>query len=250
MKLQEVFSSLKEVQEKIGSSPPLICGGVARDKFMNRLENVSDVDITTGDKTVSYLAQEFAISLNKKYNISKREMPDGHITIFLGNLKLDFSSNFRVPNIEIILKDLKVPSTDLNQEMFSRDFTCNSLLLSLDLRKIMDPTHRGFEDIKNKIIKTCLSPEITLTSNKNRVIRSIYLATKLNFDIDPKIIEFVKKHPESAKIATERVSIEKLNQAFEKDPDKASYFLTQMNLWDQIPIPKAVYPYYMKHLRR
>jgi tRNA nucleotidyltransferase/poly(A) polymerase len=74
--------------------------------------------------------------------------------------------------------------------MYSRDFTCNSLLLSLDLRNLSDPTHKGFKDIKDKMIRTCLSPEITLTTNKNRVARAIYLACKIDFEIDPSIVMY------------------------------------------------------------
>jgi tRNA nucleotidyltransferase/poly(A) polymerase len=214
---------------------------------MGRLDNVADIDITTGDKTVDYLSQEFAIQLRKKYSVSRKTMEDGHSTIFIGNLKVDFSSNFIVPNIDQYLKPMGIDSpTNMEREVFSRDFTCNSLLLTIDLKKILDPTKRGFQDIKGKIIKTCLPPQITLTSNRNRVIRSIYLACKLGFDIDPTIINFVRQNPQTAKISTEKVMNEKLNAAFEKDPDKAARLITQMNLWQYIPITEKVYPYYVK----
>ncbi len=247
MKLRELLSKLKEVQEAIGTSNPMICGGTPRDKYMGHLENISDLDITTGDKTVDYLSQEFAIELKKNYNIVRKTMEDGHSTIFIGNLKIDFSSNFNSPNIEKILinKGIKKP-TNMQKEMFSRDFTCNSLLLTLDLKHILDPTHQGFKDLKEKKIKTCLSPEITLTSNRNRVIRAIYLAAKLDFDIDSSIINYVRQNPEAIKISTEKSLTEKLNEAFKYDADKASFLISKMNLWNYIPITEAAYPYYIK----
>ena len=70
MKLRELLQKMVEVQESIGSSIPMICGGVARDKSMGRLENISDLDITTGDQTVDYLSEEFAIALRKEYNVT------------------------------------------------------------------------------------------------------------------------------------------------------------------------------------
>ena len=84
---------------------------------------------------------------------------------------MDFSSNFNAPNIESLLvnKGIAKP-TEMQKEMFSRDFTCNALLLSLDLKDLIDPTHQGFKDIKERMIKTCLPPEVTLTTNKNRVV--------------------------------------------------------------------------------
>ena len=249
MKLKELLQKLEDVQKKIGTSEPYLCGGTPRDRYMGRLDNISDLDITTGDKTVGYLATEFGTELAKKYNITNRSHDDGHNSIYIGNFKIDFSSNFNAPNIKNILKNVGIKnSTDMQDEMFSRDFTCNALLLSTDLKNVIDPTHNGFNDIKNKIIKTCLSPEITLTTNKNRVIRSIYLASKLDFDIDKSIIEYVIKNPETIKISSYKGLVGKLNDAFRKDADKAAYYIGKMNLWPHIPITEIVRPYYMKNV--
>ena len=98
------------------------------------------------------------------------------------------------------------------------------------------------------MIRTCLSPEITLTSNKNRVVRAIYLAAKLGFEIDPVIVEWVKKHPESIKISSPKVLAEKLNKAILANPKITTYYLDQMGLWKHIPITKNLYPYYIKRL--
>lgn len=250
MKLKELFSKLEGVQKKIGVSTPYCCGGVPRDKFMGRLDNISDIDVTTGDKTINYLAQEFENLLKKDYNIVRKTMPDGHSSIFIGNLKIDFSSNFNAPNIDKILfeKGIKSP-TDLQKEIYSRDFTCNALLMTFDLNKMIDLTKNGINDIKNKKIKCCLDPAITLMTNRNRVVRAIYLACKLDFDIDDSIINFVKDNPESIKVSTERSLIKKLNEAFSKDADKANFLLTKMNLWNYIPISKEIYPYYIKRFK-
>jgi tRNA nucleotidyltransferase/poly(A) polymerase len=248
MKLRELLSKLIEVQESIGASKPYICGGTPRDKYMGRLDNISDLDITTGDKTVDYLSQEFSIALRQQYDVTRKPMPDGHSTIFVGNLKMDFSSNFNLPNIEEFLKGKGITNpSEMQKEMYSRDFTCNSLLLDTSLKKIMDPTERGFKDIKDKKIRTCLSPDVTLVSNKNRVVRSIYLACKLDFDLDESIIAYVQKNPNAVKVSTEKVMAEKLDEAFSKDPDKASYLLAKMNLWTFVPISEKMYPYYEKH---
>lgn len=251
MKLRELLDQLMEVSDKIGTSTPFICGGTPRDRFMNRLDHISDIDITTGDKSVDYLSQEFAIHLQKKYNITRKTMDDGHSSIFIGNLKLDFSSNFVVPNIDSLLNSKEINNpTDLQKEMFSRDFTCNALLLSLNLKEIRDSTSQGFKDIKDKKIKTCLDPKITLTSNKNRVIRSIYLACKLQFDIDEGIINTVKNNPEIIKISTNKSINDKLIKAFSYDSDKAAMLLSKMNLWEYIQVSKEIYPFYIKYTKQ
>lgn len=248
MKLKELLNKLIEVQKKIGVLEPMICGGVPRDKVLNRIKKISDLDITNGTNTIDYLSQEFATELKKNYNIVRKTMPDGHSSIYLGSLKIDFSSNFVLPNINKLLFNIGINNpTDMQREIYSRDFTCNSLLLSLDLKKINDITKVALKDIKNKKIRTCLSPDITLVSNKNRVIRSIYLASKLDFSIDNSIIDFVKQHPESVKIASEKSLIEKLEESFNYDADKASFYLSKMNLWNHIPITDKVNPYYIKY---
>ena len=248
MKLRELLAEMKRVQEKIGSSKPYICGGTPRDKYMGKLENIADLDITTGDKTVDYLSQEFYLEFRKRYNVTRKTMEDGHSSIFIGSLKVDFSSNFMAHNIDYYLnqKGIEEP-TNMQREMYSRDFTCNSLLLDLDLKKIHDPTGQGFVDIKARKVKTCLPASVTLTSNRNRVVRAIYLATKLDFDLDNDIIEYVRKNPQTVKISTEKTMTDKLNEAFTRDPDKAARLITQMGLWNYIPVTEKVYPYYVKH---
>lgn len=247
MKLRELLQQMQETQKETKSSQPYLTGGTPRDQYLQHLENIADLDVTNGDKTINVLSSAFAEKLGGKYNIVHREMTDGHSAIHIGSFKIDFSSNFNAPNIDKLLFQRGIINpTDMQKEMFSRDFTCNALLLSLDLKELIDPTKNGFKDIKERKIRTCLPPEITLTTNRNRVIRAIYLACKLDFDVDKDIIDFVAKNPSTVKIATNKVLVEKLNDAFTKNSEKANKLITQMNLWNYIPITEKVYPYYMK----
>ena len=75
------------------------------------------------------------------------------------------------------------------------------------------------------------------------------MACKLDFDIDDSIVNYVSKNPEVAKISTDKSMTDKLTDAFSRDPDKASYLITKMNLWNYIPIVEPAYPYYQKHLQ-
>lgn len=254
MKLKDLLSEIKEVQEKIGASQPYICGGTPRDKYMNNLSNVADLDITTGDKTVDYLSLELYKKLSTRYNVSRKIMDDGHSSIFLGKFKIDFSSNFNAPNIDILLKNKGiVKPTNMQREIFSRDFTCNALLMTLDLSKILDLTKNGFTDIQDKKIKTCLLPAETFLANPDRafvrVIRSIYLACKLDFEIDESIIEFVITNISNINTKNTAGISKKIQDSFTKNPEKASIYLTKMKLWNYIPITELIYPYYLKHIK-
>lgn len=247
MKLRELLQTIESIQQELKIATCFLCGGVPRDKVLGHLKDISDLDITNGEKTIDFLAKELGFQLRKTFKIDAKQMSDGHSSIFLGNLKIDFSSNFITPNIDIELAkmDLKNPSP-MQRELFSRDFTCNALLMDLDLKTISDPTNLGFADIKKRVIKTCLLPEITLTTNKNRVIRAIYLAAKLDFDLDKSMMEFIKGNPQSVKLASEHTLIEKLNKAISFDADKTVHLLNELNLWNYIPISKELYPYYQK----
>lgn len=251
MKLNELLNIINDVYKNYNTSVPFLCGGVCRDKYLKRLDNIEDLDITTGDKTIKVLSAGLNDFLKDKYKIVYKEMDDGHSSIFIGGMKLDFSSNFIIPDINIHLNKLGIASpTSLEQEMYSRDFTCNSLLIDTNLTKIFSPVKNAIDDLNNKIIKTCLEPVITLTTNKNRVVRAIYLSSKLNFKISDDIISFVKKHPESINISSNKTLIKKLNSAFEYNPELAVENISKMDLWKHIPITDIMTPYYAKHVGR
>jgi tRNA nucleotidyltransferase/poly(A) polymerase len=245
MKLREFLNEINALHIQWETSTPFVCGGTPRDKFLGKLKEISDLDITTGDKSIFTLANIAADNLGKKYNLTFETKSDGHSTMLFGNLSVDFSSNFNVPNISSILNNMGIENpTELQKEMFSRDFTCNSLLCTFDLKNTLDPTKRGIKDLENKIIDTCLSPHITLMSHKNRVIRLIYLATKLNFDIHPRVLSWVSENPISIQFATPKSLIGKLVKSAEYNKDKTAHLLTKMNLWPYVPVIDELMPYY------
>ena len=246
MRLKDLLQSINNIANNIHTSPPWICGGTPRDKVMGKLSNIADLDLTTGDNTVHYLAKELAVLLGRHYSFDQKNMPDGHISIHLGNLKIDFSSNFIAPDIDNLLKSQGISApTPIQREMFSRDFTCNALLMKLDLKTVLDPTNKGISDIHAKTIRTCLDPAITMTTNKNRVVRAIYLAAKLDFNLDPALSKWIKANPQYIKtLSTEHSLKEKLNKAIEYNPTKTAQLLTELGLWQHIPITEALQPLY------
>jgi len=247
MKLRDLLNEINALHIKWETSPVFVCGGTPRDKLLGKLKQISDLDITTGDKSIFTLANVVADELGKKYNLTFETKSDGHSTMTFGNLSVDFSSNFNTPNINSILNNMGIKNpTELQKEMFSRDFTCNSLLCSFDLKEILDPTKRGIKDIENKIIDTCLDPHITLMSHRNRVVRLIYLSTKLDFNISPRVSLWVSDNPVSIQFATPKSLMEKLTKSATYNADKTAKLLTEMNLWPYIPVIDELMPYYNK----
>lgn len=168
--------------------------------------------------------------------------PDGHYQLYVNKIKFDFSSNFNSPDAAYFLQKagIKEPSSML-LELFSRDFTCNTLIIPLALRKIVDPTGLALDDIKKKIIRTPLPPRITLRDDPKRVVRSIYLAAKLGFTVEEDIILWVLNHHDKIK---EEVSIgfsrRKLADATRADAKKTMQLLSRMKLWNVVGIPRIL----------
>jgi len=251
MKLRDLLSLIKKVGDANGIPNCFIVGGTPRDKMLNLLkpDELNDLDLTTGNKLIHNLATEVNIELKKHYNIEVKKADDGHTSVvFPGNqFKLDFSSNFIIPKINLHLHQLGIKNpTDLDREMFSRDFYCNTLLMTLDLKKIKDPTHQGIKDIKNKIIRTCLDPDTTFRYNTNRIIRVVYLSAKLDFDVDPEIIKWISENKDMVRLSPDGYLKKNLDKAMKKNPERAVAVINATNLWDAIPITEELQPYYAK----
>ena len=171
--MREVLSVISRLANDKRLPTPYIVGGLPRDKVMGKIENIDDVDITTGSDKSNYLSKLVYYYISKSFpDASFKEMDDGHSTVHVNNIKLDFSSNFISPQVDVALKKAGIANpTSLQKEMFSRDFTCNTLLMTMDLKKVLDPTTMGIQDIKNKIIRTPLPPEITLGNDNKRIVR-------------------------------------------------------------------------------
>lgn len=235
MKLADLLNEIENISQVKGLSRPFIVGGIPRDKILGRQNKFEDVDITTGDDGVSHLAKEVAIKLNE-YVTGYAVMADGHARVKFGDLKIDFSSNFMIPGIGYLLRKINIVDTDsMEKEIYSRDFTCNTLLMTLDLKTIKDPTGQALSDIDSRLIKTCLPPKLTLGYDHNRIIRAVYLAAKLDFNLDPEMIEWIKSKPEAIKTVSKDYIGKKLYKAMSVNRAKTLKLLKDLELWDLLP---------------
>lgn len=238
MEFTTILTTIKEIVQEKGLSEPFIVGGVPRDKVLQRINDFGDIDFTTGDGDIHFLAKEIALRLpGAVYQL----MADGHARVFVGGYKLDFSSNFKIPGIRYLLKKLNVADVDeMKCEIYSRDFTCNTLLLSMDLQTIIDPTAHGVNDINDKIIKTCLTPSLTLGYDNRRIIRIIYLASKLNFTVSEDIIEWVQKNSKLVLNCRAPSLAKKWNKALKYNREKSIKLAEEMGVLPYLPRPKGL----------
>jgi tRNA nucleotidyltransferase/poly(A) polymerase len=236
--LRDTLLEIKRLAKDNGLSEPYIVGGLPRDKILNRSRKIEDVDLTSGDESIHKLAE---ITANN-FKVVPMRFPDGHYQVYIDGVKYDFSSNYNSPDAKYFLEKVGIKNpTNMQLELFSRDFTCNTLILSLALRKIIDPIGLALDDIRKKIIKTPLPPRITLRDDTKRVIRAIYLAAKLGFSVEEDIIVWAQNHHE--KINSE-VSVgfakRKLADATRADIKKTTELLNAMGLWNVVGIPRIL----------
>ena len=249
--LSKLLIAINKVASDKGLSTPYIVGGLTRDKLLNRLDQINDVDITTGDQGIHFLAGEIAERLKGHPGFSYEIKTSGYSQITLGDYKLDFSSNFKVPAIDSMLREIGIDNpTEMQKELYSRDFTCNAALMTLDFSKIIDPTGVSVSDIKEKVIRTLLPPKLTLGYDNNRIVRVIYLAAKLGFEVDSSIKDWILKHPELIANSRPDYISKKLKKAAEFNPEIAGNLLTELGLWKYVPLIPELIEYQKEGLVR
>lgn len=231
MALKDILNRVSAIAKTYMIDKPWIVGGLPRDIYLKR-ENIktTDVDLTTNSDDVLRLGILVADELNVTFELSD----DGHVTVFTDELDLDFSSHFVSDKVVEYLNG----KHEGLEEVFSRDFTINTLHQDLETGEIIDPTGQGFQDIKNKVIRTPVPPEITLTDDPRRIYRAVNLAARYDYSIDDEITKFTKENPDmfgSDNIKDQYISV-KITKALKENEVKTLTLLKQLDLFQNIPL--------------
>ena len=230
--MKEILSKILKISEENKISKPYLVGGIPRDLYLGLDPADSDLDITTNSSDIIRLALLSCDYFRKYFKV----FDDGHITIYLDDYTLDFSSNFIS---DAAVKYAGYINDNSLEEVYSRDFTINTLHMDLEDYEIIDPTGLGKSDLDKGIIRTIASPEVTLADDPNRLWRAVELSARLNFDIDNDIINFVKEnkeyfseHPEIKLSYIENI----IGQRIKTNPKKILENLVEMNILNLVPL--------------
>lgn len=157
-----------------------IIGGYVRDTILKREKKEVDfLVVGNGPDFASALAKELKVkrvSIFRNFGTAHFKYKDIDLE-FVGARKESYNRNSRKPIIE---------DGTFNDDISRRDFTINTLAVSLNkdnLGELID-TYNGIEDIKNKLIRTPLNPQITFDDDPLRILRAIRFASQLNFILD------------------------------------------------------------------
>lgn len=98
---------------------------------------------------------------------------------------------FRSEKYDIQSKPTVEQATSFYEDASRRDFTINAMAMTIDNR-IID-YFEGEKDIKNRIIRAVGNPDMRFLEDPSRILRAVYLASKLGFDIEKNTLESMRK---------------------------------------------------------
>ena len=202
-----------------------VIGGFVRDYLLER-GNAKDIDIVAIGSGIE-LAQQVSknlphqpkVQVFKTYGTAMLRYEDIEIE-FVGARKESYTEDSRNPVVE---------NGTLQDDQNRRDFTINALALSLNKEnfgELLDPFN-GLEDLDKGIIRTPLDPNITYSDDPLRMMRAIRFATQLNFKIEEKSLNAIKKNKDRIKIITKERIVVELHKILESDKPSIGFLLLE-----------------------
>jgi poly(A) polymerase len=79
------------------------------------------------------------------------------------------------------------------EDAFRRDFTVNALFYDIATFSIIDYTG-GLEDLKARVIRSIGDPNVRFEEDPVRMLRAVVLAARLDFSIDPVVVDAIRRH--------------------------------------------------------
>lgn len=105
-------------------------------------------------------------------------------------------------------KPTEVRQGTLQEDVFRRDFTINTLLENLHTGRLLDLTGRAEEDLRAGVIRTPLEPHVTFFDDPLRMLRAVRFAARFGFAIETATWEAIVSEAERLRppaIAHERI---------------------------------------------
>ncbi|XZF16671.1 CCA tRNA nucleotidyltransferase [Chitinophagaceae bacterium MMS25-I14] len=206
---KKLLETIGLAAEKLGV-PCYLIGGFVRDKLIGRPTKDADI-VCVGDGIA--LAHEVADSFRprpkvnffKTYGTAQIKLQNGFEVEFVGARKESYKEHSRKPDVE---------AGTLQDDQNRRDFTVNALAISLnkvDFGKLVDPFN-GLEDMKHKILRTPLDPDITFSDDPLRMMRGIRFATQLGYEIYPETFEAIERNKKRIRIISQERITDELNK--------------------------------------
>jgi poly(A) polymerase len=79
------------------------------------------------------------------------------------------------------------------EDAFRRDFTINALFYDIATFSIIDYV-AGLDDLRDRIVRSIGDPDVRLREDPVRMLRAIALAARIDFTIEPALLESIRTH--------------------------------------------------------
>ena len=218
----KIFEVISRASQELNIESYVI-GGFVRDYLLGR-EFKKDIDVVAigsgielALKVSEMLPKKPKVQVFKTYGTAMLRFEDTEIE-FVGARKESYHFESRNPVVE---------NGTLEDDQNRRDFTINALAISLNKNNygdLLDPFN-GLEDLKNKIIKTPLDPDITFSDDPLRMLRGIRFANQLRFEIEEKSLQSIAKNKDRINIITGERIVDELNKILSTDKPSIGFLL-------------------------
>jgi len=188
-----------------------LVGGYIRDIVLGRETEKVDFDIVVPLNAIE-IGKKIADNIGSKFIIldEKREV----VRIFLNHIDIDIAN--------------QVAST-VEGDLCSRDFSINSIAFLLDKQCLLDPLN-GLKDLEISLLRT--HSEKNLLNDPLRILRCFRFVSELNFKIDLKLVDFIKKNKGKLYlVAKERINYEIHKIVNGKNALEAVTLLKKLNIF-------------------
>jgi poly(A) polymerase len=217
--------------------PAYLVGGVVRDYLLQR--PTKDVDIVVigdgvdfAEAVVQNYPLKARLSVFKNFGTANIRAEDMEIE-FVGARKESYLRHSRKPIVE---------GGTLTDDLSRRDFTINALAISLhdeESGKIID-LFNGQDDLRNKILRTPLNPDITFSDDPLRMMRGIRFASQLGFTLHPDTYKAIYNNRERITIISAERVAEELNKIVLSPVPSVGFKLLEETGLLQIILPELI----------
>lgn len=222
-RLAPVIDPLGERFAAAGEQLALV-GGPVRDAMLGRLQN--DLDFTTSahpDVTERLLKgwADAVWDLGKEFGTIGARKGDWQIEITTWRSE-SYDPSSRKPEVAY--------GTSLQGDLRRRDFTVNSMALTVPDRRLEDP-YGGLVDLAQQVLRTPGTPEESFSDDPLRMMRAARFAAQLGFAVAPEVVEAMTAMAERITIiSAERVRDELVKLILSPEPRRGLGLLVETGL--------------------
>lgn len=205
---QKIFKQIGQIADELGMECYVV-GGYVRDIFLERPSKDIDVvvvgsGIAIAEALGKRLGKGAHVSVFKNFGTAQLKYRGTEVE-FVGARKESYTHDSRKPIVE---------NGTLEDDQNRRDFTINALAVCLNNERygqLVDPFD-GMADMRERIIRTPLDPDITFSDDPLRMMRCIRFATQLNFYIDDETFDSLSRNVERIGIISKERIADELNK--------------------------------------